>query len=277
MAGRIAAVGKRPMAAAVRERFGFHFQVVPLRAEFITDVLLLTAELGGAAIAVKMLTGIGFQWWIVPIGLVVWLLLWFGTLSVIEDGVGFLGIITLSFMVAAWRLHPDIAPLARGFIPTMPHHDLTRYAFLSVSIVGATVSPYLLNFYASGAIEEKWTEQDLWINRLTAFLGMGFGSMVAMGCLVTAAIVLGPQHVMVDSYEQAALMFVPIFGRWAVTLFALSLGIGCLGAAVEITLNAGCVLGQAFGWTWGIEKQRRDVARFVTAFRSCSCSGCPSL
>jgi Mn2+/Fe2+ NRAMP family transporter len=70
----------------------------------------------------------------------------------------------------------------------------------------------------------------------------------------------------VDSYEHAALMFVPIFGRWAVTLFALSLGIGCFGAAVEITLNTGYVLGQAFGWAWGIDKKRRDVARFVTAF-----------
>ena len=61
-------------------------------------------------------------------------------------------------------------------------------------------------------------------------------------------------------------MFVPVYGRWAVTLFALSLGIGCFGAAVEIALNAGYVLGQAFGWTWGIDKKRRDVSRFVTAF-----------
>lgn len=265
MAGRIAAVGKRSMAAAVRERFGFHFHVIPLGAELIIDVLLLTAELGGAAIAVKMLTEIGFQWWILPIGLAVWLVIWLGNFSVIEDGVGLLGMVTLSFVVSAWRLHPQVASLAHGFIPTIPHHDLTRYAFLSVSIVGATVSPYLLNFYASGALEEKWTEQDLWVNRLTAYLGMGFGSTVAMGCLVTAAIVLGPQHIKVDSYEEAARMFVPVFGRWAVTLFALSLGIGCFGAAVEITLNAGYVLGQAFGWTWGIDKPRREVSRFVTA------------
>jgi Mn2+/Fe2+ NRAMP family transporter len=266
MAGRVASVGKRSMAAAVRERFGFHFQIVPLSAEFTIDLLLLTAELGGAAIAVKMLTGIGFQWWILPVGAAVWLVLWFGNFTIIENGVGLLGLITLSFVVAVWRLHPDPGPVAHGFLPTMPNHDLARYAFLSVSIVGATVSPYLLNFYASGAIEEKWTEQDLRINRLTAFLGMGFGSTVAMGCLVTAAIVLGPQHVKVDSYEQAALMFVPVFGRWAVTLFALALGVGCFGAAVEITLNAGYVLAQALGWTWGIDKKRRDVARFVTAF-----------
>jgi Mn2+/Fe2+ NRAMP family transporter len=266
MAGRMAAVGKRSMAAAVRERFGFHFQAVPLGAEFVIDVLLLTAELGGAAIAVKMLTGIGFQWWILPLGVAAWLILWFGNFSVIEDGIGLLGIVTLSFVVAAWRLHPNPRSIAEGFIPSTPHHDLTRYAFLAVSIVGATVSPYLLNFYSSGAIEEKWTEKDVWINRVTAFLGMGFGSTVAMGCLITAAVVLGPQHVKVDTYEQAAQMFVPVFGRWAVVLFALSLGIGCFGAAVEIALNGGYVLSQALGWTWGIDKKRRDVSRFVAAF-----------
>jgi Mn2+/Fe2+ NRAMP family transporter len=266
MSGRMASVSKASMAAAVRERFGFHFQIVPLTAELVIDTLLLTAELGGAAIAVKMLTGVGFQWWILPLGVVAWLVLWLGNFTVIEDGVGLLGIVTLSFVVAAWRLHPDAGDVLRGFVPSVPGHDLTRYAFLTVSIIGATVSPYLLNFYSSGAIEEKWTEEDLWINRSTSFLGMGFGGTVAMGGLVTAAIVFGPHHVKVESYEQAAAMFVPVYGRWAVTLFALSLGIGCFGAAVEITLNAGYALGQSLGWTWGIDKKRVDVSRFVAAF-----------
>jgi Mn2+/Fe2+ NRAMP family transporter len=57
MSGRLATVSGRSVAAAVRERFGVHFQFVPLTAELIIDLLLLAAELGGAAIAVKLLTG----------------------------------------------------------------------------------------------------------------------------------------------------------------------------------------------------------------------------
>ncbi len=266
MAGRVATVGKRSMAAAVRERFGFHYQMVPLGAELMIDLLLLAAEIGGVAIAVKLVTGIGLQWWILPIGVVVWTILWLGNFTVIEDGVGLLGMVTVAFVVAAWRLHPEPTTVAAGFIPTLPGHDLTRYAFLTVSIVGATVSPYLLNFYSSGTIEEKWSEPDLWVNRTTSYLGMGFGSIVSMGVLITAAIVLGPLHIQVDSYEQAALMFVPVFGRWAVLLFACALGVGCFGAAIEITLNAGYVIAQSFGWPWGIDKPRRDVPRFCAAF-----------
>ncbi len=266
MAGRIATISKGSIAAAVRERFGFHFQIIPLGAELIIDVLLLTAELGGVGIAMKLLTGVGFQWWIVPIGAVAWMTLWLGNFTVIEDGVGLLGIITLAFVVSVWRLHPNTRDLAGGLVPTLPNHDLARYGFLAVSIVGATISPYLLNFYASGAVEERWTEPDLWINRTTAYVGMGFGSVVAMGVLATSAIVLGPQHIHVDSYEQASLMFVPAFGRWAVTLFALALGVGCFGAAIEITLNAGYVLAQSLGWTWGADKPRSAAARFTAAY-----------
>jgi Mn2+/Fe2+ NRAMP family transporter len=268
MSGRIAAVGQRSIAAAVRERFGIHFQIIPLSAELVIDLLLLTAELGGTAIAVKLLTtaAVGFQWWVIPIALVVWLVLWLGNFDVIENGIGLLGIVTLSFVVAAWRLQPDLRPAASGLVPSLPDQHLARYGFLAVSIVGATVSPYLLNFYSSGAIEEKWSKSDVWINRITAFGGMGFGGVVSMGALVAAAVVFGREHIQVDSFVQASQMFVPAFGAWGTTLFALALGIGCFGAAVEITLNTGYALSQSFGWTWGVHKKRRETSRFVVAF-----------
>ncbi len=266
MSGRLAAVSKQSLAAAVRERFGIHFQMVPLVAELAIDVLLLAAEIGGAAIAVKLLTGIGFQWWILPIVVLAWIVLWASGFGVIEYGVGLLGLITLCFVLAAWELRPHVADLASSLVPTLPAHHDTRYAFLAVSILGATVSPYLLNFYASGTVEEKLTERELWVNRTTAYVGMCFGGGVSMGLLVTAAMVLGPKHILVDSYDQAALMLVPVFGRWAITLFAVSLGIGCFGAAVEIALNAGYLFAQVFGWSWGANRPRRDVARFTCAF-----------
>jgi Mn2+/Fe2+ NRAMP family transporter len=266
MAGRFATISRRSLVSAVRERFGIHFQLVPLGAELLIDVLLLAAEVGGAAIAVRLLTGVGYVWLVLPLGLIAWLVLWICGFSVIEHGIGLFGLVTLSFIVAAWKLGPAVADVGRGFIPSLPDHDRMRYAFLAVSIMGATVSPYLLNFYSSGTIEEKLTEKHLWVNTTTGYMGTAFGSIVSMGVLVTSAMVLGPRQILVDSYEQAALMFVPPFGGWGVALFAAALGIGCFGAAVEITLNAGYALSQAFGWSWGANKSRRDAARFTFAF-----------
>ena len=266
MSGRLAAVSRRTIDAAVRERFGISFQWVPLAAELGIDTLLFAAEIGGAAIAVKLVTGIGFMWWIVPIGLVVWLVLAMSGFSIIEYGFGLLGLVTLCFVYSAYRLQPPTHDLVRSLVPSLPNHDLVRYAFMTVSIVGATISPYLLNFYSSGSIEEKLTEKELWVNRTTAYLGMCFGGIVSMGVLVTSAMVLGSRHITVDSYDQAALMLVPVFHRWAIGVFAASLGIGCLGAAVEIALNAAYAFSQAFGWTWGANKPRTDATRFSAAF-----------
>jgi Mn2+/Fe2+ NRAMP family transporter len=266
MAGRLAAIRKRPFAAAVRDRFGVHFQMIPLTAELIIDVCLLAAEIGGVAIAIKLISDIGMQWTVLPIGFAVWLILWFSGFAVIEYGIGLLGLVTTCFVVAAWRLQPDAIDVARSLLPSLPDHDRLRYWFLAVSIVGATVSPYLLNFYSSGCVEEEMKESELWVDRITAYVGTTFGGVVSMGILVTSAIVLLPLGIQVDSFEQAALMLVPAFDRWAIGLFAASLGVGCFGAALEISLNAGYLISQFGGWHWGASKPRKEAPRFVFAF-----------
>jgi Mn2+/Fe2+ NRAMP family transporter len=272
MSGRLAAVSQHPVAAAVRERFGVKFQIIPLTAELIIDLLLLAAEIGGAATALTLVTGVQWEWFVLLVGAVVWAVLWWCGFGVIEYGVGLLGLVTLGFVVSAWRLHPPTGSMAASLVPTLPQHHHAQYGFLAVSIVGATVSPYLLNFYSSGAIEEKMTEGELWVNRATSYLGMCFGGVVSMGVLVTSAMVLGPQQIVPDSYEQAALMLVPAFHTWAVPLFAAALGIGCFGAAVELSLNAGYLLAQVFGWSWGANRPRRDAVRFSAAFTTVLCA-----
>src|SRR5205809_7931381 len=44
MSGRLAAVSGHPLAASVRERFGFRFHLLPLAAEVVVDSLVLAAE-----------------------------------------------------------------------------------------------------------------------------------------------------------------------------------------------------------------------------------------
>jgi Mn2+/Fe2+ NRAMP family transporter len=239
---------------------------VPFVAELLLDMLVLAAEIGGVCVAVRLLSGLGAQLFLVPVVLVAWALLWFLPFGFIEKGAAFLGLFTLCFVWAVVRLNPDTATVARGLVPSLPDHDQLKYAFFAVSILGATVSPYLLNFYSSGAVEEKWDESDIMPNRIVSFLGMGFGGVVSMSVLVVSALVLQPRGIQVDSYEQAALMLVPPFGHWAVPLFAISLGIGCFGAALEIALNLAYVISQAFGWNWSEEAKPRRESRFTVVY-----------
>jgi Mn2+/Fe2+ NRAMP family transporter len=266
MSGRLAAVSKHSVADAVRERFGFNFDVIPLGAEVVLDVLVLAAELGGMAIAIHLLTGIPARWLVLPSAFTVWLLLWLGTFGIIENGVGLLGLITLAFVVAAFKLGLPWAEVGKGLVPSLPADHRASYGFMAVSILGATISPYMLNFYASGAIEEEWKESDLMINRITAGFGMGFGSLVSFGVLAVAALTLQPAGIHVDGYEQVALALVPPFGRWGVPLFAAALAVGCLGAALEVAVNLAFASAQAFGWNWDKNQKPAEDARFSVVY-----------
>ncbi len=266
MSGRLAAVSKHTLAAAVRERFGFNFFVLPLLAEVLVDLLVLGAEIGGVCIALQLVTGIGFQWWALPVAFVIWLLLWKGTFGLLENGISLLGLVTLGFVVATFKLHPALPDLAAGFVPTLPRQDPAHYSFIAVSILGALISPYLFYFYSSGAVEDRWDEGYIGINRAVAGLGMGFGSVVSLGVLIVAAQVLNPRGIQVDSYEQAALMLTQPFGYWGFILFAASLGVACLGAALEVTLDTAYIVAQAFGWNWGESLHPKEAARFSTVY-----------
>src|SRR5205823_2487248 len=167
---------------------------------------------------------------------------------------------------AAAKLHPQYASAAGGLIPTLPMHDKAHYWFLAVSILGATISPYLFNFYSSGAVEDEWDESDLIPNRITATLGMGFGGFLSMAIIVCAGVVFYPRGIDLHRYEQLALLVTQPLGLWGFWLLAAGLFIACFGAALELSLDMGYVYAQTFGWRWGENKKPADAPRFSMVF-----------
>ena len=252
MSGRFAAVSHHTISDAIRERFGFNFFVLPLIVTVLLNLMVLAAEIGGVALAGEFATGIGYQWWAIPAGIVVWLLLWKGTFGLIEKGVALLGLVTLVFVIAAAKLGPDWPELARSVVPSLPQHDGSRYWFLAASILGATISPYLFLFYSSGAIEDRWDESYLWANRAIAGIGMIFGGVIAASVLIIAALVLRPAGIHdITDYHQLPLLLTSVFGFFGLVLFIASLAVACLGAALEIALQQAYLVAQGFGWNWG--------------------------
>jgi Mn2+/Fe2+ NRAMP family transporter len=266
MSGRLAAISHHPLPAAVRERFGIRFYVIPLAAGTVVDFLVLAAEIAGASVGLQLLTGVAFQWWAGPVAVLLWLLLWNGKFSLVEYGVSILGLTTLVFVVAAVKAHPDWLAVAKGLTPTLPSHDKSTYWFLAVSILGATVSPYLFNFYSSGAVEDEWDRSDLWPNRITAVLGMGFGGAISVAVLVAAGALLFPRGIDFDQYEQVALLVSGPLGKWGYWVLGAGLFIACLGAAMELSLDMAYVYAQSLGWNWGENERPRDATRFSMVY-----------
>jgi Mn2+/Fe2+ NRAMP family transporter len=266
MAGRLSAVSKHTIVDAMRERFGFPFFFIVLVGMVLVSFLVLIAELGGVGLSLELLTGIGFPWWAIPVSLLVWLLMWKGTFGLIENGTSLLGLVTISFIVAAIRLHPDWSGVASGLAPTMPHSDKAHYGFIAVSILGASISPYLLYFYSSGAIEDGWDESYIGVNRFIATFGMTFGGVLSMAVLVAAALALQPRGIRVDTFQQGALLMTTALPRWGFYLFAISMLVACFGAALEVSLSIAYFFAQGFGWKWGEDLEPAKDARFAFVY-----------
>jgi Mn2+/Fe2+ NRAMP family transporter len=266
MGGRLAAVSKHTLPDAMRERFGVRFFSVVLVTVVLVSFLVLASEIGGVSLALQLATGIRFQWWAPVVALAVWLLLWAHNFGLVEKGASLLGLVTLVFVVAAFKLHVPLSAVGAHVLPSLPQHDTARYWFMAVSIIGASVSPYLFYFYSAGAIEDQWDESYLGVNRLIAGLGMGFGGGVAVAVLVVAAMVFHSLGIQVERYEQIPLILAEPLGHWGFILFVVSLGIACFGAALEIALQIAYLVAQGFGWKWWESIRPRDAARFSLVY-----------
>jgi Mn2+/Fe2+ NRAMP family transporter len=266
MAGRLAAVSKHTLPDAMRERFGIRFFTVPLVAVVLVSFLVLASEIGGVSLALQLATGVRFQWWAPVVAFAVWLLLWAHNFSLVEKGASLLGLVTLVFLVGAHRLHAPLGEIGANLLPSMPREDPAKYWFTAVSILGASVSPYLFYFYSAGAIEDEWDEGYLGVNRMIAGLGMGFGGTVAIAVLVCAAMVFHSRGIQVDRYEQIPLILAQPLGHWGFILFVASLGIACFGAALEIALQIAYLIAQGFGWNWGENIKPGQAARFSLTY-----------
>ncbi len=266
MSGRLSAISKHSLPDVIRERFGFRFFMFPLVIMLLVMYMALATELGGVSLALQMISGVSYRWWVIPVALLSWFLLWKGTFGLIEKGVSMLGLVTLAFLVAAFMLHPPFAEVARGAVPRMPARDGTHYWFLAVSVLGACISPYLFFFYSSGAIEDRWNVSHLNINRITAGAGMGFGGIVAIGALVASAVVFHPRKIQVESFEQLPLLLTSAMGRAGFALFVISLAVACFGAAQEVALTSAYMMAQGFGWEWSEDLPPSDDARFSLTY-----------
>jgi Mn2+/Fe2+ NRAMP family transporter len=262
MSGRLAAVSKHTIVEATRERFGFPFFFIVLIGIVLVAFMVLVAELGGIGLSIQILTGIGFPLWAIPVSFIVWFLMWKGTFSLIENGASILGLVTLSFAVAAVKLHPEWSSAAHGLLPTLPGDQKAKYWFVAVSILGASISPYLMYFYSSGAIEDEWDESYIPINRFISTFGMSLGGFLSMAVLIVAALVFHPRGIDIRKFEQASLLMTTALPKWGFLLFAMSMLFACLGAALEISLAIAYFFAQGFGWNWSENLTPARDARF---------------
>jgi Mn2+/Fe2+ NRAMP family transporter len=264
MAGRVAAVSGRATFELIRERLGPRVAVLNLGASFLINLMTLTAEVGGIALAVQLITSVSYLLWIPLAAVAVWLVIWRVKFTIMENVTGLVGLCLIGFLVAFFLLDPDWGELGRQVVQSVSTgtEKVSTYWFYAVALFGAAMTPYEVFFFSSGAVEEGWTVKDLAQSRANVIVGFPLGGVLSLAIAGCAAMVLLPQLIGVTALSQVMLPVAQAGGTLLLGLIILGVVAATFGAALETTLSAGYTIAQFFGWSWGKFRPPAKAARF---------------
>jgi len=270
MSGRVAAASGRATFEVIRERLGARAGLANLAASFLINLMTVTAEIGGVALALQLASSVCYLLWIPVAALAVWLVVWRVRFTIMENVTGLLGLTLIIFAVALFLLKPDWGMLAGQLGPAVPEQETVwTYSYYAIALFGAAMTPYEVFFFSSGAVEEGWTVKDLLQERINVLVGFPLGGLLSVAIAACAAVVLLPAGISVTSLSQVVLPVAEGAGKVGLALVLVGIVAATFGAALETTLSSGYTLAQFFGWSWGKFRRPAEAARFHLAMIVC--------
>ena len=267
--GRIAAVRGQAVFNVVRERAGMRLGLLTLVAATLVCLLTCAAEIGAIALVWQLLSGWPYRALLLLALLFFLLVIWFLPFKAIERVFGLLGLLMVVFIVVAWKMQPDWAQVAAGLVPTLPSGPTDKqllYAYYAVALISSVMLPYETYFYASGAIEDHWTPQDIPLNRVIVIIGFALGGLLSASLMTIGNQYLGPQQVEAGLPGTAAFSVASQLGRAGLWLAIGGMFFAFAGAAIETALCSAYDIAQFFGWPWGKFRAPRNAPRFALAW-----------
>ncbi len=266
MCGRVAAVSKRAVFDAIRERLGFGLGLGALVSSQVVNLMTLAAEVGGLALVLQLLSGLPYRALIVLGIAALAVVIWVAPFEWIERIFGYGGLTLLVFAVATIKLHPGWGSVAHGFVPHVSSSDRLVYAYFVVGLLGAAMTPYEVYFYSSGVVEEGWTPKDLGLNRTNAMIGYGLGGFLSFALMITAGALFLPLGIEPQLIGTVALGAQVPLGTIGLILALVGILFAVGGAAIDTCFSGAYNAAQYFGWEWGKYRRPSGAPRFTIAW-----------
>ena len=266
MCGRVAAVSKRAVFDAIRERLGFGVGLGALVASEVVNLMTLAAEVGGVALALELLSGLSYEALIVVGIVVLGVVIWVAPFEWIERIFGYGGLALLVFVVVAVKLHPEWGSVGHGLVPNVPPSDKLVYAYFAIGLLGAAMTPYEVYFYSSGVVEEGWGPKDLGLNRANSLIGYSLGGLLSFALMITAGALFLPLGIEPQFIGTVALGSQVPLGTIGLLLALVGILFAVGGAAIDTCFSGAYNLAQFFGWEWGKQRRPAGAPRFTIAW-----------
>ena len=276
ISARIGRVTGQGIAGNIRAHYSRWLLHAIVGLLLLANTINLGADLGAMAAALQLLIGGPTALYVAgfAIGCA-----WLEVFSRYERYVSILkwtSFVLLAYVAVALVVHvPWQLVLYRTLVPSF---SLDKdYIVTMVAVLGTTITPYCFFWQSSQEAEDERIDPrahtlleapeeaatEIRRMRFDTYAGMGYSNLISLFIIVSTAATLNAHGITdIQTSAQAAEALRPIAGVFTFALFAVGIiGIGLL--AVPVLAGSGAyALGEALGWTTGLDRKPLDAKAF---------------
>ena len=169
-------------------------------------------------------------------------------------------IMLVAFLLNLFFAKPDLAGIARGFVPSLPKGlswvVAAGLVATTFSIVGAIFQTYLVR--ARG-----WKQEDYGKGVADSISGIGMLTLISIVIMATSATILHPRHIKVQSAADMAVQLESLLGAGAKVVFCIGFGCAALSSFLVNAMIGGTLLADGFGWSEDINSMPAKVCSAI--------------
>lgn len=175
----------------------------------------------GTGLAISSLTGLNPNRWIfIFTALAISLLFMKQFYAILEKlMLGLVLLMLVAFFITVILAKPSFVDIISGFVPSIPEGGMGLMIALfatSFSIVGAVYQSYLVQ-------EKGWKISDAKMSTRESYIGIFLLGFISFLIMISAATILKPQGIQINSAGEMGSALTPLFGSWSTVVFMLGL------------------------------------------------------
>ncbi|MCK6207128.1 Nramp family divalent metal transporter [Bacillus infantis] len=267
MSTRIGLAANESFIQVMKKKWGRTASIFIGIGAFLVTASFQAGNALGSGLAVSLVTGTSANLWIVIVTVLGIAFLFSKNFYQILEKL-MLGLVLLmlfSFAVTVILAKPSLTDMLAGFVPVVPDGSLPLIIALtatSFSIVGACYQSYLVQ-------EKGWKVEHLSSGVRESYLGIFILGLISLMLMLSAAAILKPQGIAVNSVSEMGLALEPAFGNWATVLFMLGLFGASFSSLMGNATIGGAMLSDGLGFGSRLtSKMVKGLIILVMAFGS---------
>ncbi|MGG1573078.1 Nramp family divalent metal transporter [Fictibacillus sp. NRS-1165] len=246
MSTRIGLASKASFIEVIRNKWGRPAALLIGIGAFLVTASFQAGNALGSGLAAASITGMSTNFWIMAVTVIgVGFLFTKQFYKLLEKlMLGLILLMLISFACTVVLTRPSFKDLAAGFIPIIPEGSLPLIIALtatSFSIVGACYQSYLVQ-------EKNWVIGQLKNSQRETYLGIFILGLLSLMLMLSAAAILKPKGLIVNSASEMGAALEPLYGNWATFMFMLGLFGASFSSLMGNATIGGSILSDGLGY-----------------------------